>query len=630
MRTASRCLSVGLLLLALALPLRAQPPALVGGPEAVLLKVAKEYTLNPDGSTELRVSEQRELLTPFAVNRLLGETFVTFDRGWQELTIQKSETVTPDGRRVPTPANGYIDITHRDAFHFPAYGDLHQMVISHTGLEVGAKVELEYTLRTKAGFQPFFSGREICGQPLPVRHLVLTVRVPAGTPLYTAGTAGAGQPKVGKAGAFQLYQWELKGLPAFAEERLAIPDDPALPIVYFSTLKDWAGFTGLLPKAELSAEAVESLLGEKVSGPGVAARLPEVLDLVQNAVQLVPIKLVDCHFAPAAPEEVLRRGYGTELEKALLTTALLRRAGFAAAWVGALPRFDPFWQKKVPAAPAGLEKVVVPAAVTGWWTRVGLDGKDLYIRSNGQVLHPSGCPELESCIWVRGIGIEGVPQESAERRLASMRLSCVLKDFDDTKGKVEGVLDLTGNLTDPAGLLRDAAGEAERAVRELFQPLEPEGLQVKLAAGCPGWLSVSFSMTCKKLFNRQAGLLVFQPPAPARLAPLRDLLQYRERTRGLRLPVAPLRVQLDFELQPKGGQKAVIVPVNVKMAADRAEFEQTWTETGDCLRLSRSFTLFEPDLAASAWPALRSVLVRWFDDGDSQVVFSEPERPVGK
>ena len=151
-----------------------------------------------------------------------------------------------DGTKVPTPENGYNPITHPEAYAFPELCYLREMVVSHTGLEIGAVIELDYTLTSKPGFQPFLEGRggfwrhaagpgshrgrhgAEGGGPRLVRHRQPAqaarqagrgrrpVRVARGQPAGVSRGAAVSRPLPGRADALFHHRQVLEGAPGQA------------------------------------------------------------------------------------------------------------------------------------------------------------------------------------------------------------------------------------------------------------------------------------------------------------------------------------------------------------------------------------------------------------------------------
>lgn len=126
--------------------------------DARFLRVSVSYQLNADGSWDMTCERQVRLDTYLAVNRALGETFIVYDPAFQKLEVLRSETTMADGREVPSPENAFNEVLPFAAHGFADFSGLREMVVTHTGLERGARIDLKYRIHTDPGFLPVFSG----------------------------------------------------------------------------------------------------------------------------------------------------------------------------------------------------------------------------------------------------------------------------------------------------------------------------------------------------------------------------------------------------------------------------------------------------------------------------------------
>ena len=120
-----------------------------GASEAEYKKLAKTWTLNADGSQEFRYDMELTLFTHTAMNGTYGESFIVYNPQYQELKINSSYTKQKDGTIIKTPDNAFVEVLPRNAADAPAYNHLKEMVVVHTGLELGATIYLDYTVTSK-------------------------------------------------------------------------------------------------------------------------------------------------------------------------------------------------------------------------------------------------------------------------------------------------------------------------------------------------------------------------------------------------------------------------------------------------------------------------------------------------
>ena len=145
-----------------------------GASEAEYKKLAKTWTLNADGSQKFRYKMELTLFTHTAMNGTYGESFIVYNPQYQELKINSSYTKQKDGTIIKTPDNAFVEVLPRNAADAPAYNHLKEMVVVHTGLELGATIYLDYTVTSKPGYLPEVDIFEELLQSSPVKEYTLS------------------------------------------------------------------------------------------------------------------------------------------------------------------------------------------------------------------------------------------------------------------------------------------------------------------------------------------------------------------------------------------------------------------------------------------------------------------------
>ena len=150
--------------------------------EAEYGKVSKAWTLHADGSQEYRSSMELTLFTHTAMNSTYGESFIVYNPDFQTLKIHSSYTRQKDGTIVKTPDNAFVEVLPRFAADAPAYNQLKEMVVVHTGLELGATIYLDYSIITKPGYYPALDINERLQETSPVKECKVSISVPENSP----------------------------------------------------------------------------------------------------------------------------------------------------------------------------------------------------------------------------------------------------------------------------------------------------------------------------------------------------------------------------------------------------------------------------------------------------------------
>lgn len=300
--------------------------------DAEFLKLKKEYTLNPDGSIVFNVSKQVKLLSHFAFHRLYGETFIVYNEDYQELTINKAFTVMADGKKVVTPQNAFNKVLPRFAANAPAFNNLREMVVTHTGLEVGAIINLDYTIRTASGFYNGLMIDELLQESSPVNDLEIVVNVPSGKVLnYSLLNYSDSKPSIIKGKKIDTYTWKFSNIKASSKDRYQPEHHLCSPTLFASTvsfnmaMSDFAGQKAIMQHPDKELESyVNEIIGNETNP------LKKAL-LVQKYV----VKNIKTNNTPIiyrgnllrTSMEVWQSNYGVPAEKAVLLSNMLKLAG---------------------------------------------------------------------------------------------------------------------------------------------------------------------------------------------------------------------------------------------------------------------------------------------------------------
>jgi len=310
--------------------------------EALYHRLSKTYTLNPDGSMEYTYTKEQTLLTYTAFHRLYGETFIIYNPDYQKLEILEAYTKMVDGKRIQVPENAFNEVLPRFANRVPAWNNLREMVITHTGLERGATIFLSYSILTKPGYYPALMGTEIFSESEPVDELSISVRVPSGQKLYSKVRDTDLQPSVTEQNGYSIYRWDMKDVPAHSAERFQSPDHCNEPGLVFSTEKGYDRILGIITSQPAFRQNTGNLI-TRFTDTIVAGK--ETLEAKAFAIQEAVVQNLNLYQIPdyytgyriRTPDQVIQSNGGTFAEKALLMTEMLRLAGLEASPVLVFP-----------------------------------------------------------------------------------------------------------------------------------------------------------------------------------------------------------------------------------------------------------------------------------------------------
>lgn len=328
---------IGMLLLAV-LPAKAAS-------EAEFRKLSKTYTLRADGSQEVRVQKELTLFTHAAMNSLYGETFIVYDPNFQKLEIHESYTRQKDGTVIKTPANALVEVLPSAAANAPAYNRLKEMVVVHTGLELGATIVLDYSIVSKAGYLPEL---DVCcpvKELSPIKEYTFRLNVPAGKAVHYELLNASAKPAITQGSGMKTFTWTLKDVKprpyAYPSARGAMGQVQAvssgmMPVFIAST---WPRYDEALKslKAQFqpgSHSIIEAKVAELTRGiegnpqairNAIAGYMTELYQLGRCGVSL---QEAGYRLRPAS--EVIRSAYGTQAELVNLDVTLQQAAGLEA------------------------------------------------------------------------------------------------------------------------------------------------------------------------------------------------------------------------------------------------------------------------------------------------------------
>ena len=328
---------IGMLLLAV-LPTKAAS-------EAEFRKLSKTYTLRADGSQEVRVQKELTLFTHAAMNSLYGETFIVYDPNFQKLEIHESYTRQKDGTVIKTPTNALVEVLPSAAANAPAYNRLKEMVVVHTGLELGATIVLDYSIVSKAGYLPEL---DVCcpvKELSPIKEYTFRLNVPAGKAVHYELLNASAKPAITQGSGMKTFTWTLKDVKprpyAYPSARGAMGQVQAvssgmMPVFIAST---WPRYDEALKslKAQFqpgSHSVIEAKVAELTRGiegnpqairNAIAGYMTELYQLGRCGVSL---QEAGYRLRPAS--EVIRSAYGTQAELVNLDVTLQQAAGLEA------------------------------------------------------------------------------------------------------------------------------------------------------------------------------------------------------------------------------------------------------------------------------------------------------------
>ena len=307
--------------------------SLLAASEAEYNKLSKTYTLNSDGSQEFRYSMELTLFTHAAMNRTYGESFIIYNPAYQELKIHTSYTKQKDGTIISTPENAFVEVLPRQAANAPAFNNLKEMVVVHTGLELGATIYLDYSIISKPGYLPTIDISEANILASPVKDYTITIKTPENKPLFYELSNSTVKPVFTTSGGVKEVTWKISNMPAPSRDPLVTVLGGDIALLTASGFASNNEALMYLNKQLTSAEnAATKKLSEAITKNKKtdSERLYAILDHVTDNVGMSLLSLKETGFRVRSIDEVTSSAFGTEAEKINLLACLLNAAGIKA------------------------------------------------------------------------------------------------------------------------------------------------------------------------------------------------------------------------------------------------------------------------------------------------------------
>lgn len=310
--------------------------------DAVFKKIKKEHIMHTDGSIEYKYYKEVKLLSTYAFNRLYGETFVIYNPEFQKLKIHKSYTIMNDGRKVEAPKNAFNIVLPRAVANYPAYNQMEEMVITHTGLDVGCTIYLEYSVISKPGFIREMMDTEILSESVPVEDYKVVIKVPARRALKFELMNSKVKPEESNDGKYRSYKWSFGKVSQKAFEQAAPENYNLAPTLSFSTFPDMTSALNAFNANKAMDDQLPTSLLEKVNTWEKEAKTKMELAL---SIQKYLVKNISSKHFPMewhnyilqTPSQVWDANIGNEIEKTILLSKSLQAAGFDAKVMGFMP-----------------------------------------------------------------------------------------------------------------------------------------------------------------------------------------------------------------------------------------------------------------------------------------------------
>lgn len=579
--------------------------------DAVILRWENAFTLKPDGAVSRREHRWIKLLNDRPI-RDEGDPRIDFVADQEELIIHKAQTHLPNGTILEVPDYSFNRVGPDDVAGWPTYDGWQQKVVSFSGIENGAVLELDYEVVTPAGVLPWLEGSLRLQQEHPIVERIVRVSVPNDTTLHHALDPVPGfrkweGPEKSDAGGMTTFEWTARDLPGDRPEAQSPPWPEQYGRFRFSTCPDPATWAStILQNVDHAAKPDEAIKGfakkvvkdEPDPAEQVRALAKKFRDSFNYIDSVKTYRSLTCR--PAS--EVFQANYGNPLEAAALLAAAIRSLD-ATVWLAVGVDAD-LWSEGDKPAP-------IDEALAGVVLNVDLGDRQLQIHPRrGEVRNPGAWGPH----WLLSVDSSRALQTSyvaARGEKVPSELEMVGKLAVDSEGKVTGELRfrLTGAFFDPLTLEDSDAQKAKLAGVLEHVLTDFDVADFSVATLDHSVLRATATIASKEVLKSYGEQRVLKfGDGPAFLHDIHLPLDDASRRHAVSL-VGQVREQVDLIVEMPEGWKASILPGSLEAskgpwgeAAQQVEVEDR------TVRFRRMVKITTDTIAASDFAAMRDTL----------------------
>ena len=304
--------------------------------DGVMIERTVEVEIDAEGRQRHRERRLWEILTDYAMD-YHSDPELWFDSERQTLDVAVARTTMADGAVVETPENGFNELLPGQLIAAPAYGGIRRTIVTHIGIEPGARAELDYTIADRQPITWSPGGSITLAGPLPSAKVHFALKSARGS-LRSACIRCPEGTKVREQQGGRGHTYEFDDLDALNTYELGrhVGDNAwatgFVPCVVYATASSWRaevqGLARRVEKATVVTEAIRARARELTRDEAsLSSRVEALQTFVASAVDTVGVELWRLGFDPVAADTVLTRSYGSQLDKAVLLEALLSAIG---------------------------------------------------------------------------------------------------------------------------------------------------------------------------------------------------------------------------------------------------------------------------------------------------------------
>lgn len=298
-------------------------------PDAEYNLLRRTYQFNADGSLDISYRKELKLIRNRAITEYAdkGETFILYNPQTDSLIINESYTLLPDGKKINTPFNAFINQLPSECSDCDSYHELREMAIVHTALVPECIIVLDYTIH-RIG-DPKIQEQVILAEDCPIQQYELTIKSSLKKFYYSANNIPSNAIQKSDEGYYNL---SLTQIPQTHNDPYLPNASTLYPTIYITNHLDGntlADFNAITSTPLHISDTLQKYLYREKNEEHIKVIRNHVIEQIKT--NHIPSSLIGYRYQTA--QNTYNNQCGTLTDKAILLTALYQKAGYQATLI---------------------------------------------------------------------------------------------------------------------------------------------------------------------------------------------------------------------------------------------------------------------------------------------------------
>jgi hypothetical protein len=264
-----------------------------------------------------------------------GDQSIRFNDATHEVTIERAYTRMADGTWIEPEKDAFTLTSAPEVQWASAYSQVKQRNVSFPGLEVGAAIELQWTIKPKKEEkrEEAYGGEWLFGTTEPIASQTFVLRLAPGKVVNYRLLNSDMQPEIMLDKGEAVYTWRFKDMAQIMNEPNRVEIADIAPRLLWTSFSTWdelgkymeSRFWGRVDTATTADAALAELVPQRPANKDDLVR--DLCIAVQRNIRNVSLNLGRAGYEPNTADKVWEHRYGETRDKAVLLAALLRRIG---------------------------------------------------------------------------------------------------------------------------------------------------------------------------------------------------------------------------------------------------------------------------------------------------------------